>query len=727
MPLFKQVLGNEVLAHELLLDPTFRLPEPATGEDLNFYEDEELDDDDNDNVEFELLQSNTSKQQQQQTGASVIAAASGLEELKKGDDDHVVDIEKALSSDGLELGSADNATGATTILHTASIHDRPLPATTSTTTSSTTSVPSTLGDTITSFSDKVSAPSHSRSPVLTAAVAAVANDSQFTTTFKDMSTQASSSSIASPMQEKGVDKDKVRGGRRHTIRGKLNMLRVAQDPQLLRMSAGFWEASLRAAEDHATAEIKAEISKRASAAILRGLPPPTTAPPLTQHHAVDLVCASLESVRDSIISVLPNRPDIQTSISSKIDPALFKRMLLNRAFSHSDWLGFLRFVANTIMSLEAPVRQEDTKKWLAGAEAHIKRIAIRKAEQQARQGRMSLNALDEEKKTRESSSSTISSSSTTTSASRTPVFGPAIPALVLASAAGAALDSSFSLHAAASTTAPTSSTHSPLVVEIKPILDSALLSLLPRVLAWAHFKISLIKLDTSNYHLMTLAPFLLQGGKGAEYEKARFDEKLAKGEARLSGTKLWYSLAVDECIDVAKRASDATSSGSSLSESASAILQSSLRQAITRDSKLARLIILRDGILSSLLAICEHPLTQVAEAAARNPEGGYVRVPSTTTTDVTKPSEHPSSTSSVSTSTTTTSDNSSDSSSTAAASAAVQPSQMTKILPFPETLHLDAKRLQDLQNVIQRSALVVTLSAITQQIVSSSPVVPAGS
>ena len=723
MPLFKQVLGNEVLAHELLLDPTFRLPEPATGEDLSFYEDEELDDDD-DEDEIEAIRTNSDKHQKQQQQEQAVSAASGIRDVLAVDDNEsTVDIERALSSDGLELGSSVNSKSS--ILHTASIHDRTISSTPVTSLSPSLSSSTALGDTISSFSEKVTAPSHSRSPVLTAAVTAAVNDSQFTNAFNDTSssssitsnnvTSSSSSSVTSPAKGAGVGK---RGGRRHTVRGKLNMARVAQDPQLLRMSAGFWEASLRAAEDHATAEIKAEVSKQVSAAIVRGLPPPTSAPPLTQHHAVDLVCASLESVRDSIISVLPNRPDIQSSISSKIDPALFKRMLLNRAFSHADWLGFLRFVANTIMSLEAPVRQEDTKKWLAGAEAHVKRIAVKKAEQLARQGRVALNAQDEEKKSRDVSSA---SSSAAASASRTPVFGPAIPALVLASAAGSALDSSFSLDSSSSSslssTAASIMQTSAVVIKIKPILDSALLSLLPRVLAWAHFKISLIKLDTSNYHLMTLAPFLLQGGKGAEYEKARFDEKLAKGEARLSGTKLWYAMAVDECVAVAKRASLAPSS-SVISDSAattSSGLLSSLRQAITRDSKLARLIILRDGILSSLLAICEHPLTQVAEAAARNPEGGYVRVPKATTSttiDGTTPSENPSS-SSLSSATNT----------SAAAAATIT----TRILPFPETLHLDAKRLQDLQNVIQRSALVVTLSAITQQIVSTSPVVSSSS
>jgi hypothetical protein len=675
MPLFKQVLGNEVLAHELLLDPTFRLPEPATGEDLSFYDDEELDDDIDDITNGLQTLSGREHKKNGDVALVPIHSAASL-------DEHAVDIERALSSDSLELGSATISTN--TALYSTTIHDR-----SSLSTPSPTTVPMPLGETISSFSEKVSAPTHSRSPVLQAAVTAAAAAAAATT-----SDSSASNSEKTVTENKSSTTQKVIG-RRHTIRGKMQLSRVAQDPQLLRMSAAFWEASLRAAEEHATAEIKAEVSKRASAAILSGRPPPTSAPPLTQHHAIDLVCAALESVRDSIIGLLPHRPDIQSSISSKIDPELFKRMLLNRAFSHSDWLSFLRFVCTTIMSLEAPARQEDTKKWLAGAEAHVKRIAVKKAEQQAKQGRKNLESQEEEIKSKKTSSLDCKEESTSSSktTSRTPIFGPAMPALVLASAAGAALDSFQSLSSSAISSSP--------LIEIKPILDSALLSLLPRVLAWAHFKISLIRLDTSNYHLMSLAPFLLQGGKGAEYERTRFDEKLAKGEARLSGTKLWFTLALDECVAVATSYTKELN----LNSNSNTYSIETLRQAITRDSKLARLIILRDGILSSLIATCEHPITKVAEAAARNPEGGYVRVPST---------DGPSGVSNVASSLSMSSSSLSSSFSS------------TKILPFPETLHLDAKRLQDIQNVIQRSALVLTLSAITQQIVSSAPIMPSG-
>ena len=43
MGLVRQVMANEVMAHELLLDPSFRLPEPPRDEDLLFYADEPLD------------------------------------------------------------------------------------------------------------------------------------------------------------------------------------------------------------------------------------------------------------------------------------------------------------------------------------------------------------------------------------------------------------------------------------------------------------------------------------------------------------------------------------------------------------------------------------------------------------------------------------------------------------------------------------------------------------
>jgi hypothetical protein len=43
------------------------------------------------------------------------------------------------------------------------------------------------------------------------------------------------------------------------------------------------------------------------------------------------------------------------------------------------------------------------------------------------------------------------------------------------------------------------------------------------------------------------------------------------------------------------------------------------------------------------------------------------------------------------------------------------------VLPFAEIFRLDAKRLQDVQNTVQRAALVCTLSALVQQVVGSAP------
>lgn len=584
--------------------------------------------------------------------------------------------------------------------------------------------------------------------------------------------------------------------RRPLYRGQL---RFTGDPAQLRMSAAFWDAALRAAQSHADtmAEARTRGSSIGSDAAAAAAAAAIAADPNScGHPAVDLVCSGLDSVRDSLISLVPHRQDMHEAVRSHIDTELFKRMLLARAFSHADWVGLLRYIGGMVLDLEAPARHEDTKAWLSGAEAHVKRIAQRRAERKARAGRRALkdSAAAAASKAGGSGSATAASAMTTPSrssvpassmaGSRTPVLGPAVPHF-LAAAAGAPSPSGggFSLSqpsmassssssqpgsvsvsrepspgpgsaragfrpsaalASGASPAPTSSSSSSIsqqhhqkpgqkakakVPLEAPVLDDDLLSLLPRVLAWVHWKVAQVRIDISNTHLGMLVPYLSTGGRGAEYERSKFESALAQGSVTLNGATMWMKRAVEECVNavmagvvVSTGAASGAGTGGAPSPSSASL---ALRSSLLTDSRIGRVCLLRDGLL--WLLTFEHPLTMVATTAARNPDG-YVRVPvpaaaAAAATSVRSPSPGPSAQGSTVTAAgaVPASPPQPPAVSSAAASAAGAPSFIH--LPFPETLQLDAKRLTEWQNAIQRVALVATLSALVQQVVTTAPTV----
>jgi hypothetical protein len=258
----------------------------------------------------------------------------------------------------------------------------------------------------------------------------------------------------------------------------------------------------------------------------------------------------------------------------------------------------------------------------------------------------------------------------------TPILTPALAALRGpggGSAAAAAADGAASPTTArppqpsASSTAPTAPPPPP-----PPILDDDLLSLLPRFLAWVHWHVGLVRLDISNHQLSLLVPYLQTAGRGAEYERGRF---AAAVRAALA------------------------SSAAVASAGAGRVPQSSATVAglpLTADYRIARLALLRDGALA--LLSYDVPLTTIAAAAAQGrPHDGVVRLRTTPAAaaggeggdGVTASSSSPS-------------------------------SSFTAFL-FPEVLALDAKRLTDGQNTLQRLAVVATLGALVAQVAATAP------
>jgi hypothetical protein len=724
MALFRQVMSNEVLAHEILVDPSFRLPEPPMPEDVGFSEDDLVEE--------------------------VEEVEVGVGEGSEGPAD-------------LDLGTpAASATPTSRSAFVGTATSPPPPAD-----AAAQALAGRISSGVTGLSSGMSP---SLRPVESGMAMIRAAQSPQRTPARAPTASSSSSSSSSSSTTRVIRRVRYKGS-----------LRFTGDAAQLRMSAAFWDAALRAAQAHADAQAEALLARaRASAAgavdgrdgagdvpfdvataVLAAAAAasgdssgaegrvgtggglgggPSTSP--ASHPAVDLVVSGLESVRESLISLVPHRGDMHESIRAHIDVALFRKMLLAHAFSHADWVGLLRYIGGLIVDLEAPARHDETNAWLASAEEHVRRIAAFKAEAKADRGRAKMAAaavsptpggLVTPERATASSAAAAPSATRTAALSRTPVLGPAIPSLLVASAAPVTLAGAAELAASADPAFPAPPRLRPEPPREPPMLDDALLSLLPRVLAWAHWKVAQVRIDVSNAHLSLLAPYLTAGGRGAEYERAKFEAALAKGEVTLNGSRRWLAKIVDEAAASASAAAaSAAAAGAAgagagagapggagagaapaspspaLSSSSSALPPSPLpsaspaasaagegvRSALLTDAPISRLCLLRDGLLS--LLTCEHPLTVVASTAARNPEG-YVRVPAAGAAG-------------------------------AAAAAAAGPGSSapaaTVQLPFPETLQLDAARLTECQNLIQRSALVATLSALVQQAVVSAPALP---
>jgi hypothetical protein len=391
------------------------------------------------------------------------------------------------------------------------------------------------------------------------------------------------------------------------------------DPAALRMSGAFWEAALAAASD-------ADTSGDA---------------------AVSLVCAGLESLRESLISLVPHRADMHAEIRGRVEVDLFRSMLMSRSFGQQDWLALLRYIGQLIASLEAPARAEGTAAWLGGAEAFVRRIAGKRAEARAAAGRRGGGESE-----------------------------------------GGG---------------------------VTPPLDDDLLILLPRVLAWAHWKIAQVRLDISNANLATLGPYLRDGGRGAEYERGKFEEALAKGEARTDGLRVWLARTLDAETREAEAGAmtgaagaAAPSPGVRLPPTPAAIAAGTLTRAAFRgDYRIARFVLLRDGLLT--LLICPHPLATVAGVAAASPDGiARMADPSAPPAPTAAPASPASPRA------------------PGVLAAAPPPGPPTLSIAYPETFSMDAARLTGAQNTVQKVALVSALSALVQQIVSALPPLPAG-
>ena len=216
-----------------------------------------------------------------------------------------------------------------------------------------------------------------------------------------------------------------------------------------------------------------------------------------------------------------------------------------------------------------------------------------------------------------------------------------------------------------------------------PLIHPAVQALLPVVLAWLHWRVALVQSDISNFQLGNLRPYLLLGGRGADYERKQWKVALAEQRVSVEGVLAWVrgvALSMIKSLPVA---------GGTAPEQAVVQRVAALRQ-LAGDSDLSRVCLLRDGMLR--LIELPYAISQLAAAAA---EPDVVRaggmVPVTLLRGESGPAQQ--------------SSNGGD----------------AEAIAFPGTLALDAKTLTDGQNTVQRTALVACLGMILDQFVSQLP------
>jgi len=204
-------------------------------------------------------------------------------------------------------------------------------------------------------------------------------------------------------------------------------------------------------------------------------------------------------------------------------------------------------------------------------------------------------------------------------------------------------------------------------------------ALLPVVLAWMHWRVALVQSDISNFQLSTLRPYLLRGGRGAEYERKQWAAALADRQVSADGVTGWVR---QEALRMIEKLPTSPSN-----TAAEAVVR---RIAATRqlagDSDLSRVCLLRDGMLS--LIQLPYPVSQLAAAAA---EAYSLDVGGRVSVDRLR------------------------------AAGAELGAEAAQGIFFPGTLSHDAKTLTDGQNTVQRTALVASLAMILEQYVSQLP------
>ena len=76
------------------------------------------------------------------------------------------------------------------------------------------------------------------------------------------------------------------------------------------------------------------------------------------------LCKLYEEIRNKLCNLTPNNKKNQDYILQHMDLNLFKQMVENNAFNKNDLQNLIKFVFDCILKLQAPIRDDETKRVL---------------------------------------------------------------------------------------------------------------------------------------------------------------------------------------------------------------------------------------------------------------------------------------------------------------------------------------------------------------------------
>jgi len=299
-----------------------------------------------------------------------------------------------------------------------------------------------------------------------------------------------------------------------------------------------------------------------------------------------------------------------------VDLEMHHALIATGRMRAADWHALLHHVVGLVRSVEAPARNVETDAWLAGADALVEHVHLKHTGGAAGTAAQHLGG----------------------SGGIAPAVGD--------------VDGSVS-------------------TELPPaLLESVVLTLMPRLAAWAMHKVEELRVDAANAHLAMLVPVLATGHRGLEYERAAFQAQVASGRASVTTVQEWLLSTLRPVVSPATTATAVATPVLALTPRSRRV---PLQRLLTTHGR----TVMTGVVVAAALRLLENrtPLDRLAlGGGAASPIDAEPGANVSTSLDV-----------------------------------------------FPHTLRLDARRLTALQDTLQRVVLVPTLSTILQQIIAGAP------
>lgn len=429
---------------------------------------------------------------------------------------------------------------------------------------------------------------------------------------------------------------------------------------------------------------------------------------------VNLLLIGIESVREGIISLVPHRTDMANNLRSRLDVEMLRSLLSNpRLFTVSDWNSIFQYIGQQIASLEAPARNKETCFWMDLITHKVGQCFGLSQKMKMYNDHIDATLQDSQKSPADAFIDHIAQLYPSTMDLQEDRLLEACTGFIASKARIL-----FNAH------------------------EAVALQVMPRFLAYAHHKIALIRVDMANAQLAQLGVYLSQGGNGVEYERSKFDAALERGEVTLHGTKAVMQKSISTMVEMEAEyykpilhlaESQTTQEELRIRElyekaisrdppQSIEDINHNVRRAVCIDDRLQRLAIIRECLLHVLHY--NVPLTQVVVGASVVHSEEGVAIPTSEASSASTGNESVvvrpkfgNGFAVVQSTQLATTDAMSNSDVQNENTASVE----FKLIPYPETLFLDAKSLTNVQNSIQKMALIATLTALIQQALYSLP------